>query len=257
MASFYEQIDDTEFTSTARTAGPWSTKAQHGGPPSALLTRAIERHEPRDGHRLGSVCVDILRPVPIAPLHIHVRSIHTSRRTELLEATAQAGGKDVLIVRAWRLLGVPTEVPSTPQTMSANMAEIPATHDVNLPWANMDGYMSMIDWRTEQGRFDEWGPAKIWARQRVPLLHGEEPSPWQRAMTVADSGSGVSMCLDPTRFPTINCDLNVVMHRDPISEWILLDSQTIIGAGAFASTVLSDRRGPVGSATQTLLASTV
>lgn len=258
MASFYEQTGDNEFDSTALTAGPWSPKAQHGGPPSALLTRAIERHEPREGHRLGRVCVDILRPVPVAPLQVSVRSVHTGKRIQLIEATAQSEGKAVLIARAWRLLAVPGTVPSTPQTIGEDFADIPVSHEVDLQWANMDGYMSVIDWRIEKGRFDQWGPAKVWARQTVPLLEDEEPSPWQRAVTVADSGSGVSLCLDPSRFPAVNCDLNVVMHRDPVSEWIMLDSQTTIsaGAGALASTVLADRRGPVGSATQTLLAST-
>jgi hypothetical protein len=94
-----------------------------------------------------------------------------------------------------------------------------------------------------------------WARQRVPLVDDEEPTGWQRALVVADSGSGISMVHDPRRHPAINCDLTVVLHRDPTSEWVGLDSATVInaGSGAMTSTTMLDRDGPIGLAVQTIL----
>ena len=79
---------------------------------------------------------------------------------------------------------------------------------------------------------------------------------WQRVLVLADSGSGISLALDPTKHPAINCDLSVTLHRDPETEWIGLDAATTITAraGAMTSTTLLDRTGPIGTATQTLLA---
>ena len=40
--------------STVLTTGPWDAASQHGGPPSALLVRAVERVAPRDDGACGS-----------------------------------------------------------------------------------------------------------------------------------------------------------------------------------------------------------
>jgi hypothetical protein len=42
------------------------------------------------------------------------------------------------------------------------------------------------------GAIGEPGPAEAWTRMRYPLVPGEEPSPLQRVLTVADSGNGLS-----------------------------------------------------------------
>ncbi|RAU95503.1 acyl-CoA thioesterase domain-containing protein, partial [Mycolicibacter senuensis] len=70
--AFYTQTGPGQFDSSALTAGPWSPDSQHGGPPSALLAREMEHHQPREGHRLARVSIDILTPVPVAPLSISV-----------------------------------------------------------------------------------------------------------------------------------------------------------------------------------------
>ena len=61
-ASFFEPAGPGSFVATAATAGPWSADAQHGGPPSALAARELERHEPDENMRLARVAVDILPP---------------------------------------------------------------------------------------------------------------------------------------------------------------------------------------------------
>ena len=68
-APFFE-TDGDRFVPTASTRGPWDPDAQHAGPPAALLGRAIERCEPRDGTRVGRITCEILGPVPLAPLTV-------------------------------------------------------------------------------------------------------------------------------------------------------------------------------------------
>jgi acyl-CoA thioesterase superfamily protein/acyl-Coa thioesterase superfamily protein len=256
MTPFYEQLDEAAFASSPWTAGPWGPDKQHAGPPSALLARAIERFEPRDGHRLGRMTVDVMGAVPVAPLRIEVQQLRPGRRLELIEATAAADGRVVLVARAWRLACTPGDFPTTPERVPLDPPELPAAVPIRLHGVHRDGYLSAVDFRFERGSFDEPGPSMGWGRQLVPLLDGETPTGWQRALVLADSGSGISLALDPTRYPAINCDLSVTLHRDPATEWIGLDAATTInaGSGAMTTTNMFDRQGPIGIATQTLLA---
>lgn len=253
--AFYTQTGPGQFDSSSLTAGSWSALSQHGGPPSALLAREIERYEPRDGHRLGRVSIDILTPVPVAPLTVTVEQIRTGKRVQLLQATARAAGRTVLIGRAWRIAAASDDFPvdaAEPWPLGVE----PTAHAFGFPdgW-HAGGYLSAIDWCLEEGGFAADGPARAWARPGVALVEGEAMTPWQRVLTVADSGSGISACAPPTEHPAINCDLAVVLHRDPAGEWIGLDSRTIVtpGAGAMTQTTVFDSAGPAGMATQTLV----
>ena len=256
MDPFYAQLDDDTFASSPSTAAPWGPDRQHAGPPSALLARAIERFEPREGHRLGRVNADILGAVPVAPLRVSVERLRAGRRLELLEAKAEANDRVVLVVRAWRVAMTPVDFPSRPEPARLSPPDLPAAEPVHWDGMYLDGYVSAMDFRFERSSFEELGPGKAWGRQRVPLVEGEETTPWQRALVVADSGNGISLALDPSQYPAINCDLSVTLHRDPVNEWIGLDSTTTItaGSGAMTTTTVLDREGPIGVATQALLA---
>jgi hypothetical protein len=124
-----------------------------------------------------------------------------------------------------------------------------------FPGGYVDGYLAAIDWRFVAGKFDEPGPCQVWARPRIPLLPDEDLSPLCRTLLVADSGSGVSMVVDPTRYLFINVDLTVVLHRDPADEFVLLDAQSTMGGTGtgLAETQLADTTGIFGTAVQTLL----
>ena len=208
MDPFYAQLDEHTFASSPSTAAPWGPDRQHAGPPSALLARAIERFEPREDHRLGRVNVDILGAVPVAPLRVTVERLRTGRRLELFEAKAEAerprragrpclaGGQD-----AGRL-PVPPRAPAR-----FSPTDLPAAEPVRWDGMYLDGYVSAMDFRFERSSFEEFGPGMAWGRQRVPLVDGEEPTPWQRVLVLADSGNGISLALDPndTRRSTATC----------------------------------------------------
>src|SRR5258707_6383020 len=76
--AFYEPAGTDAFVASPVTAGPWSAQAQHGGPPSALAARAIQRHDPDEGQRLARGAVDILRPVPGAKGTGKARTVPTA-----------------------------------------------------------------------------------------------------------------------------------------------------------------------------------
>jgi hypothetical protein len=250
---FFEPAGPGTFQATAATAGPWSAQSQHGGPPSALAARAMELHEPDEGMRLGRVAVDILRPVPVGPVTVRTRTLRPGRRVALLEAVVESAGQEVLIARGWRIAKSETPV-IEPDTAP------PAIPEVNwVPYfggaGHLDGYLSAVEWRFVSGGFDSPGPAMAWGRPRVPLLPGEALSPMCLTLLLADSGSGISMTLDPATFLFINVDLTVVLHRDPQGDCLLLDSVTLIGGKGTgqAETRLSDGSGAVGTGLQTLI----
>jgi hypothetical protein len=252
--AFYERAGTATFVATPATAGPWDVAAQHAGPPSALIARAFEAHEPVEGQRLHRVAVDILRPVPVAPLTLRVRTVRPGRRITLVEGVAEAGGQEVLHARGWRL-AVP---PPRPPVAGADdrVPDVPAEREPEAwPGAYTAGYVSAMDWRFVAGGLTRSGPSQVWVRSRLPLVAGEETSPFCRTLLVADSGSGVSGSLDPTVWLFVNVDLTVVLHRHPRGEWILLDAVTTIGpdGAGLAASRLADRDGAIGQGMQTLL----
>jgi hypothetical protein len=251
--AFYEPAGPGRYRATQATAGPWSAQAEHGGPPSALAARELERHEPDKGMRLARVSIDILRPVPVGELEIRTRTLRPGKRVALLEAVIAAGGQDVLVARGWRIA---TSGATPAVGKDGPVPELPPTgRPPRFEGGYVDGYLSAIEWRFAAGRFDEPGPCQVWARPRIPLLAGEDLSPACRTLLVADSGSGVSMVLDPTKYIFINVDLTVILHRDPIGDFVLLDAvSTMGGTGTgLAETQLADTAGVFGTGIQTLL----
>ena len=253
-SAFFEPAGPDAFLATPATAGPWSAQAQHGGPPSALVARAFERHEPTESQRLARVTVDILQPVPVGKVSVRTRMVRPGRRVSLLEAVMEADGREVLHARGWRIAIARGTVPAV--TQDGVTPPIPAEQDrPTFRRAHTAGYLSAIDWRFLDGGFDDYRPSSAWTRPRIPLLPAEDTSPMCRALLVADSGSGVGSALDPVKFLFINVDLTVVLPRDPDGEWLLLESATTVGeqGTGLAETALSDTGGRCGSALQTLL----
>jgi hypothetical protein len=101
--SFYRQIDDDRFVSTEHTVGPWSNDAQHAGPPSALLGRAIQTAGEHAEFHVARITFEILRPVPIEELTIRTEVIRSGRSVELVEATLSTERSAVMTARAWRI----------------------------------------------------------------------------------------------------------------------------------------------------------
>jgi Thioesterase-like superfamily len=250
--SFFVPLGDDRWQATVHTTGPWNAGSQHGGPPSALLGRAMQRCQPREEMMVTRFTCEILRPIPVGELTVTARVARGGRSVEMLEASASAGGREVAKASAWRVLRT-----SADPVGAGGLApqELPDKPLPPLPPGWIDGYLSAIEWRPLHGGFTEPGPATLWGRMRYPLVPDEEPSPLERVLAVADSGNGASWELDINRWHFINPELTVHMHREAEGEWILLDARTVISTGGagLATSVLSDLRGPVGVGAQSLL----
>ena len=255
MTAFYESEPDG-FRATELTRGPWDPGAQHAGPPSALLGRAIEQVEGAEGFQVGRVTLEILKPVPIGPVRVEAEVVRPGRRVQLVEARLSGEAGELIKARAWLLrpgeIDIPEEAVSMPQPP-------PGPEEGSEPGffaTGQDaGYHTAMEWRSVRGGFLEPGPATFWLRMDCPLVAGEEPTPLQRTLVAADVGNGISAVLDWHRFIFINVDLSVQLERMPEGEWVCVDAATLpqqSGIGT-AESVLFDRRGRIGRAAQTLL----
>ena len=249
--SFFQPLGEGRWRATGHATGPWDERFQHGGPPSALLGRAIERVAPREELMVARVTVEILGPVPVGDLELRAELMRPGRSVELVEAVLSAGGRDVAKAGAWRVRR------SEARTVAPRHAAAPPlpseTVDMEHDW--VDGYLSAIEWRFAAGHFMQGGPATAWSRMRVPLVPDEAPSPLQRVLIVADSGNGISSELNMRSWHFINPELSVHLHREPVGDWICVDASTTFATGGvgLATTVLSDLDGPVGVGAQSLL----
>ncbi|MHA6803210.1 thioesterase family protein [Salinifilum ghardaiensis] len=249
MEAFYELLGGEHVRSTEHTAGPWSPEAQHFGPPAALLTRALEGCEPQDGALLGRITVEILGPVPIADLRVAAEVSRPGRSVQLLTATLSTAERPVARASAWRFARTDTSAQSAGAAAPLPAGARPRAQEP------LTGYLGAMEWAHLSGGFEQPGPAQVWMRQRVPLVAGEDPTPLQRLMAVADSASGVSSRLDMRSWLFINTELTVHVQRPPAGEWIGLDADTVIGpdGAGTAMSVLHDERGQVGNSAQALL----
>jgi hypothetical protein len=251
--SFYVPIGDGRWQATVHTTGPWDARAQHAGPPSALLGRAMRECESRADMMIARFTCEILRPIPVGEINVVARVARPGRSVELLESTASAGGREVARATAWRVLRTAADpVASRLPGPEGPPGDYPP---VSPPAGWVDGYLSAIEWRAIRGGFAEPGPTSVWTRMRYPLVPDEEPGPLERVLTVADSGNGASWELDIARWHFINPELTVHLHREAEGDWICLDAQTAISPGGvgLATSVLSDLAGPVGVGAQSLL----
>ena len=254
VPAFYVPLGDDRFASTVHTGGPWDPQLQHGGPPSALAARAIERESPSWPGTVVRMSVDILGPVPVAELTVHSRVLRPGRSVDLVEAEVSAGARPVLRAQAWRVRATELGLPPTPEQ---DEGEVPVFPDAEstLPVGWSGGYLHAMEWRQSRGRWGEPGAAAVWGRMRYPLLPDEEPSGLQRTMAIADSGSGVSGVLPFDRWIYINPELTVHMGAVPAGEWICLDAATTVDAAGYglATSRLWDRDRLVARGAQSLL----
>src|SRR3954471_1054164 len=122
--AFYLPLGDGRFASSEHTGGPWDPRLQHAGPPSALLTRAIEQHEGAWPGHIVRVSVDILGPIPVAELAVSTQVLRSGRSVELVQAELHTvdgtgGARVAARATAWRVVDVRLDVPEHPEVEHA------------------------------------------------------------------------------------------------------------------------------------------
>jgi hypothetical protein len=245
--------DGDRFMATDLALGPWAPGALHGGAPAALLAHAFQAAAPSAQMRPARITYEFVRPVPVGPLGVRVEVVRPGRRVTLLDGFL-IDPDGVEVTRARALLMVAAEVDSGAATTPPFPGpEAAAEND----WPEQRPMFAThaMDIRFVEGRFREPGPATAWFRLRQPLIAGEPPSGLERLAAAADFGNGIASVLSWDEHTFINPDLTIYVEREPIGEWVALQSQMRVtqGSVATAESVLWDERGRIGHAIQALL----
>ncbi len=252
--SLFER-DGDRFVPTPLARGPWSPDALHGGPVGALLARAAESVPIDVPMHPARLTVELLRPVPLAPLTVATRVLRPGRKVQLVEAALHTGAHEVARATMLRIraasLALPPGLGDTPSLPG------PAEAAPLAPsWVGDVAYHShATEHRAVRGAWAAPGPIVDWIRLRYPVVPGETPSPLARVAAAADFGNGVSWVLPFDEWLFINPDLTIHLHRLPVGEWVCLDAVTLPGPDGIgmAESALHDERGRIGRAVQSLL----
>ncbi len=252
--------DGAALVPTDLARGPWDRDALHGGPTAAVVARAVEHHLAASADQgsmfaIARLTLELLRPVPTAPLEVQTRTSRPGRKVTLVEASVTAGpsrevARAVVLGVRHRDVALPTRVTPPPPPARPDGAE-PSPQEGDWVAFHNDG----VEMRFVSGGFRQPGPAVVWMRLRVPVVEGEVTSPVMRAVAVADFGNGISSELEMGPWRFLNPELTVHLARPPVGEWVGVDARTVLGTGGsgLAESVLFDVDGACGRAVQALL----
>lgn len=254
--SFFTSPDGLWFQPTEHTRGPWDEQACHAGPPTGLLARAVERLFPE--HRLTRLTVNLQRAVPFDGFHVQARVVRQGRTVCMSEAELlDRSGKIIITAAGMHLrpaepvddmpsyhknMGTPEQAEKGPFPIQSTLHGQPAFNGAGVAV------------RYPKGQDNTPGPTRAWLKT-VPLLDTETASPFQRICPLADCGNAFGRNAEPQDVTFMNTDLTLVLHRDPIGEWLGTDSVGYWednGIG-LADALLFDASGVVGRAMQTLV----
>jgi hypothetical protein len=248
------RVDGNRVTTSPHAAGPWDPGMQHGSAPASLVVWAAERIATPVPMQIARVTIDLMRPVPVAPLTLETEVLREGRKIQLCAVRLRAGG--VLAVGA-TVLKIKSQADDLPSGVSGPALELPGPDQSRVEPASFSSspFVTGMSLRSARGSFGVPGPGAIWYRADRALVEGSAISQAMRALVAADFCNGTSPVLDFRQWTFINADLTVSMARLPVGEWILLDAESWIGPdGAGLSMArLADVNGYFGRAIQSLV----
>lgn len=248
------RVDGKHVVTSVHAAGPWSETMQHGSAPSALVTWLAEQMRTQSPMTVTRVTVDLLRPVPVAPLTYETEVLREGRKIQLCGVTLFANG--VVVVRA-SVLKIRVEAQALPPEVADPPLTLP-TPDKSGATQPRDGrcaFVSGMTIRAVRGGFLQLGPGAVWYRADRAIIEGAPVSQVMRAVIAADFSNGTSPALDFDQWTYLNADLTVSLSRPPVGDWILLDGESWIGpdGAGLAASRLADTHGYFGRAVQSLV----
>jgi acyl-CoA thioesterase len=258
----YHRFDQL-FTPTPVAGSPWHPSLLHGGAVSALFGLAIDEQARQwPAFTVNRITMNLLRPVPMAPLAVRHQWLREGNRLRLLQVDIL--DEDRLVARAEALMQKhspvvlpdyaprPAAAPRGPEGLPA--FDIQAFLDAKgLPIP--EGFHTRVQVR-EVSPWDERGAATGWIRVPVHIVAGVPLTPLSRVCMVSDLGNGTGQLNLGEGIGCINADITLSLFRYPRSEWLCLSSDAQVseqGCGVVA-TRLFDEEGAIGHVLQSVQA---
>src|SRR6478752_4420408 len=168
MEAIY-RVDGVTAETSAHAGGPWDPGLQHGAAPSSLICWAVERLPSPVPMRVARLTVDLMRPVPVAPLTIETEIVREGRKIQLVSVRLLADGAEVVRASALRIRIDPREMPAIANgpPVALAMPELCSPPDF---FATETPFLKGIEMRMAKGGFRIPGPAAVWYRATRPIV---------------------------------------------------------------------------------------
>ncbi len=259
MTSYYQCLQRTvhddgsvtsRYRSTVYAQGAWNEHEQHMAAATGVLAVELEQFQPRTEMRIGRISLDILGLIHAGEFEIKTHIIRAGKTIELVESTMTAQGKTSIVARAWRM--------QTSDTSSISGLEDKIHHRAKQPW-NMQhfwggGFIQSIRAYSDQRRA---GKGIVWLHSDVEMVEGQSTSDFVRLMGLVDAANGIVPRIEQPNdiewiFP--NLDLQIHLYREPIGQWLGLETIQQIGHDGIGltSSILHDEHGTFGRSEQIL-----
>src|ERR1700738_687452 len=109
------RVDGNRVVTRPDAAGPWDISMQHGSAPAALVVWAAEAIPTPQPMRIARVTIDLMRPVPVAPLTLETEILREGRKIQLCAVRLLA--EDVVVVGA-TVLKIKTQALTLPSEIA-------------------------------------------------------------------------------------------------------------------------------------------
>ena len=247
--AFYVRRGEHRFVSTLHAQGAWQPGEQHLAPASGLVLAEVERRLPSD-KLVSRASFDVLGVIRSGEFDIDVEVVRPGRSIELIEASMRHGDRTSIRARIWRLASS-----DTMPVQGIEWTPMPPP-DAMRAWAFSSvwsgGYIGSLEARQDVDARP--GRGLSWIRTRCPLVDGEIDPPVAGFLKLVDTANGLVVREHPRSVFFANVDLTVHFFRQPEAGWVGFDTRVNFGPTGLGETlsVLSDLRGPVGTAAQSL-----
>lgn len=253
-AAYFDLDENGWFQPTDYARGPWDVGACHAGPPTALMARASESLV--DDKPLVRLLVEISRPIPMSGFSIDAQVVRSGRTVATTRVELGDGDRSFATAQGLHLATADVSPVETHPVWFPALAEsVPGAFPIAVTHGEVAFDESLEVRYGPEGSRGNGGETFMWAKARIPIIAGEQPSPFQILCPLADSGNGISWHEGTATMAFLNADLVLSVHRPPVGEWV--GSHTVSfwegnGIGR-ADALLFDGSGAVGRATQNLV----
>ena len=254
MGCLYNQSGEL-FEPTGLATSPWHPQLLHGASVAALFAWHLARWGNRQpAFRLTRLSLDLLRPVPMAPLRMQTQLIRDGQRLKLLAMELYAGER--LVTRGeslWqsvRPLTLPDYAPR-PEPAPRGPEGVPEfsiqqmLDDKGL--AIPPGFHTHVCVRPLTP-WNEQGQSTCWLHWPHTIVDDHPVSPLEQVCLLSDIGNGAGQLNFGNRVGAINADIILSLFRYPAGSWVALSSRALFsadGIGVVRSSVY-DTEGEIG-----------
>src|SRR4051812_37263603 len=163
------RVEGATAETSALAGGPWDPKLQHGAAPSSLICWALERLPTATPMRVARLTVDLMRPVPVAPLTIETEVLREGRKIQLVMVRLLASGTEVVRATALRVRRLEQVLPIEAPWPKLELPRPEACNDPPENNLSHTPFLNGLSMKVAKGSFRIPGPAAIWFRADRPI----------------------------------------------------------------------------------------